>query len=192
MTSIVSIKSPADFPGVVAGVLGFIPADSLVILGIGGGPTARVDLGLSPRDSVEPMESAFQHWTRVVVLTYTDDDTERVSKYAASVLRSHGIDVVATGRVDTSNRVHSGGNVFLAADVPAEFAERRITEARDDYLAEAAKITDADAALALAEEFWSKGNGALAWIFADRYAEISGIRATDLEARLTDAVDPRA
>lgn len=198
MTTTVSLSNPRQIPGIVAGVLGFVPADSLVIVGTGGGPTARIDIGSDPVETFAPFAPAFPHWvdSPVLVVIYSDDPSSRLQSYTSSRLAAEGVDVAAVVRVTTDGRVHQGGNTYLADEgIPAAFAARRVAQTREALLADAANVTDAQEAYGLAVDQWNAGNGAHAWVFLDRYAEILGHQDSAyraLESRLVNAVDPRS
>jgi hypothetical protein len=166
-------------------------------VGTGGGPTARVDLGGSAPVNFEPMVPAIRHWTgrTVLVVIYSDEDQSTLERYTSSRLTAEGCNVAMVARVTTDGRIHAGGNTFLTTGtIPPQFAARRVSESRAALLDEAAKVTDAAQAIDLASQAWFNGDGALAWVFLDRYAAIVGTHDDTyraLEQRLVDAVDPR-
>lgn len=193
----VTIKSPADVAAVACSIMGFTPVESLVILGIGGAPTARVDLpdDLANLDTVmNAMTPAAHHWTKgVLLVVFSDRD---VLTDVTSAFTRHLPDVPVT----VSLRTHEGStfihgatwkNSTNAADAAGLTTP---TQTREDLARAAEDVTDADEALTLAWCSYDTGDGARAWVYHDRYIALGGDAsrdtAADLSNRLTHAIPP--
>lgn len=186
-----TIKTLGDVPMAVAGMMGFMPTESLVVMALGGqGPTARVDLG---PDSVEALAAAARHWAfgRVMILVFSD--TEDVWTYAAKFKHSFPlVDVVDTLTVRDGmvTSVTHGKSEPLSQIAPGVLGDRLIEGSREALIEAAEQVTDADEAVRLAEGYYKAGNGAWAWVYADRARALGGDPSA-VEQALTNAVDPR-
>lgn len=193
----VTFRSPADLPAVVETFLGFRPSESLVVLGIGGGPSARVDIEPDTvASAVIALQAAAQHWTRgVVVAVYSDtveaSDVERqMRRYLPAV------QVMLIADVDQfDNVIDSQGNVH-APTTPAGLPARHARPSRESIVADAERETSAGAAWGVAVNAYRAGDGAKSWIYLDRFhALCDGERTVDsllLTYLLTNAVDPKS
>lgn len=198
MTSTVSIKSPADIPAVVAALLGFTPTESLVIVAIGGGPTARVDITTDTvTDAVTAMASAESHWTNgVLVAVYSDEVSPLDVEHAmASIMPS--VKVIDTITVTPSGDVvTTAGDVMIAApSTNANIAAKQVAPSRESFVAEAAAITDEAEAWLMARESYLAGNGARSWCFLDRFVVLhkgETAESMHLTVLLEQAVDPKS
>jgi hypothetical protein len=181
------LSTPGDIPLVAAHVLGFIPSDSLVILGIGGGPHARVDLG---PEAVASLSVALPHWSTVLAVVYSDDATDLEAYRVALDLAFPTLQVVNIVHVDPAGRVN-GQHSAATVETP----HKRIASSRDELTREAADEHDADTALVVALTAYEVGDGAKAWIYLDRARELGladDTQARELDRKLRTAVDPRA
>lgn len=185
----IRIASPADIPPVIASVLGFIPEDSLVVLGIGAGaPTARVDLAPG---AVASMAPAVPHWSTVLVGVYTDDATLAAATIAEFRSTWPDLTVADAIHVDPLGAVN-GEHRPSAVDLPP----RRVLASRAAVEAEAAAVEAAPEALDVAWNAYKAGDGARAWCYLDRARAIGVTGESDLTARylehcLATAVNPR-
>lgn len=201
MTNTVTIKSPADVAAVACSIMGFTPVESLVIVGTGGGPTARVDLPDDTADLGEIMAGlahAACHWTGGVLLVlFTRRD---VLDEVTAAFRHDLPDVP----LSVALRTHEG-STFVQGACPLSAMANRTDAAeaagldapaqtREDMARATEAVTDADEALTLAWCSYDTGNGARAWVYYDRFIALGGDpsrdTATDLRNRLTYAVPP--
>lgn len=181
---IVTVTHPGQLLAVTAQILGFHPVDSLVILGLGGGPTARVDAG--PVEEIKAaMDPALVHWSRVVVLGYGTGRVlvDPIRKW----LRTQGVEVVTDLEVD---------NVEGVGQVSGSSLDARVVRAsRAELEAEAWQIDSVHAAEVVARAAYRAGDGARAWAFYDRAVALADGKVSpnmaDLDRRLRLAIDPR-
>lgn len=183
----VTCKNPHDIVGIVPYLLGFEPENSLVVMGINGAPTCRIDMPTTAGEFNtvrEALASARVHWKPrgAVVVCYTDDTQawERVKAHADDLLP--GVVVIDT---------------ILASDclaIPPEGTEQLEPPARSRqvFADEAAQVDDADEAASLAWGAYRKGDGARAWCFIERARTLGPNTASldALEKALYDCVPP--
>lgn len=186
-----TVKTPGDVPMAVAAMLGFMPSESLVVVGLGGhGPTARVDLG---PESVESLAPAARHWAfgRVMILVYSDTETAEAyaSEFADHYPLVDIVDVLTIRDGMVTSAIHDKSEP-LAPIAPGVLGDRLISDSREALIESAERITDADEAVRLAEGYYSQGNGAMAWIYADRARALGGDPSAT-ERALMHADDPK-
>lgn len=168
----ITIKDAADAIDAAARLIGFHPQNSLVVLPIGNGPTARVDLE-SPSALAESLAMARSHWGTVLVLIYTDS-REKFTIFEAAV-----------------PAILPGITVVDVIHAPNDSTGRT----RADLVTEAQAVVHADEAEERAVAAWRRGDGAAAWVMYDRAVALSGgasLRMQLLRVALECAVDPRA
>ena len=196
----VTIKSPADVAAIACSVLGFTPVESLVIVGLGGAPVARVDL---PTDAsgmtalMDGLSPAAHHWQHNGVLLVVFSEHDMLSDLTAAFW-AH----MPTIKVHLAMRTHNGATFVDGTEVKnrTDAADRAglsaPTQTREDLARAAEAVTDATEALILAWSSYDTGNGARAWVYYDRYIALGGDpseqTANDLRNRLTYAVPPTA
>lgn len=201
MSETASLKSPAQIPAIVAGFLGFEPSDSLVILGLGGGPSARVDVNPdSLADAVSALTAAARHWTNGVVVALYSDTVDMLDLEHALMSDMPEVEVKALVTVtNVSGRVvvtDPNGNTYEpdSGDLPDSLRAKRVVKSRDELVAEASATTNAGEAWGVAIEAYRAGDGARAWVYLDRFHAMSA--PTDdsmlLAHFLTEAVDPKS
>jgi hypothetical protein len=200
----VTLKSPADIPAVVDAMLGFTPSNSLVVLGLGGGPSARVDIasGETLIAAVEALSGAAEHWAKgkgTIVALYSDDVDMVDLEYAMATLLPDvpvAIMVEVTTMYGPTHVIDTDGNLFVATpSQDPEIAARRVVSSRDALVEEAQQTTDANEAWVVAREAYRAGDGARSWVYLDRFHALNGQRTVDsmlLERFLTEAVNPRS
>ena len=170
----VRIRNAEDVRTLMVDVLHFHPSNSLVIMPVGGGPVARIDLG-DLDDMSQGLAPAAPYWTNGVILALVTDDT--------------GADVAAhTAMLDAL-----GVRVLVAFTFPNP---DDTATAREDLVTLAAMTEDAEDAERLAWDAYRAGDGALAWCYLDRHEALTGgapsEAARDLISRLTNCVAPTA
>lgn len=183
---VLTLNGPADIPVAVAAVLGFVPSNSMVVVAMAGGPTARVDLG---PQTIDAFSVAVGYWSQVLLAIYSDDQADAVL-YGQQFRDAYpDINVIVVTHVDPSGAV-DGAHQASTVEVPDHI---RIAPGRESLQAEAAEVDDADAALATAYDAFFGGDGARAWIFLDRSRELGlNMSAQDrLEYYLSQGVNPR-
>lgn len=161
-------RSAADLVAVVPQVLGFHPADSVVLMTFGQADNlhARVDL---PEDEDEQLEVvdmlaeviARQRASRVALLVYTDDPWLAASFHDAALARlvPDGVDViellrVADSRFHDAGDVHDPGTTYDLTSHPftAEQVVRgHVVHDSREQLAASLRLVDADDARRVAE-----------------------------------------
>lgn len=170
-----TIRKPEDVDAIVRTALKFSPADSVVVIPIGGGaaPFARVDLD-TPTVLREAFSSVLPYWqrTRGVVVAIYSDGSPAVD--VACVLP--GVNVLLTVQ-----RPNPGADAFREADLVA------LTQHVD---------TSAEA-VSKAWSAYEAGDGALAWRYIDRARQIGltpseNASVRDLDYLMTEAIDPHA
>jgi hypothetical protein len=201
-TIMVTLKSPADIPAVVDAMLGFTPSNSLVVLGLGGGPSARVDItsGETLIAAVESLTTAAQHWGKGTIVALYSDDVDMVDlEYAMATLLPDvpvAIMVEVTTMYGPTHVIDTDGNLFVATPPQdPEMAAKRVVSSRDALVEEAEQTTSADEAWMMAREAYRAGDGARSWIYLDRFHALGGSRTPDsmiLERFLTQAINPRS
>ena len=184
----VHIDNVADFPIAVSAIIGFTPVESLVVAGLSGGPTARVDLGPGAIESLAP---AVRHWDRVIVLVYSDDpvSTSYADAFADTYPSVNVLDILTVTGDMVSSR-HFGTTEPVASIAPGILGDRLIADSRESVVAEADRVTEPAEALRLAEAYYRAGDGARAWVYVDRARELGGDPSV-MEAALMNADDPR-
>lgn len=191
--STITIRSESDIPPLVSRILGFVPTDSVVILGTGRAPTARVDLPTDPDGVVGlalGLGPAWDHWRSVpiIVAIYTDD-------VAAYDLAVSSVDVWLDG-IEPAAVVHVPSDADHHAPTGSDYDAKHVVTSREALVAEAATIGDADLARRLAWESYSAGDGARAWIYLARVEALTGEPRDDdmtrLAHRLRLAVRPES
>lgn len=199
-----SIRTHADAAALVPVVLGFHPTDSLVVLGTGGGPSARIDLAaLANVVDVRAQFSAFVPHLKghpTLLIAYTGNRELATSAMDLADFILPGVTIGATLRVhdglvyDLTDPHDTGTPVPGAHAVGAEAAAVNVVGTRDDLVAEAAAVTDLDTCENLAMQSWLAGQGARAWCYHDRAVELRGHESglmEELAYALTHAIDPR-
>lgn len=177
----VTVRSTEQIHAVVAQILGFHPTDSLVVMGVGGGPTARMDT--LPFDEVRSaLTPALPHWGRVILVGY--DAGYRLLGQVAGWLTNEGIDVAAA--IDAPN----GAGVGQRSHSPLD--ARQVLDSRDALEAEAASVTSVTEAETVALAAYDVGQGARAWAYLDRAVALGSTSMGDLRWRLENAVKPGA
>lgn len=201
MTERVTLKQPGDIPAVVEAFLGFKPEDSLVILGVGGGPMARVDITHDTIvEAVSAMATAAPHWTAGVVIAVYSDEVSPLDIGSAMLSILPDVPVRLTVQVLQTVAgqvvVSDDGSIVQAMtpDMPDTLAGKRVHSSREALVAEAAQTTSADEAWMVARESYRVGDGAKAWVFLDRFHALSErTEESAMLARfLTEAVSPRS
>jgi hypothetical protein len=196
----ISLKTPGDIPAVVNHFLGFTPTDSLVILGVAGGPSARVDISAEGLDaSVNALRPAAEHWTSGIVVVLYSEEVDLLDVANAMTHHMPNVPIMVMVEVDqTYGRtlvIDSEGNVYVPTTVnmPAEVLAKRTVASRDDLVSEAAEINDSDTAWILAREAYRIGDGARAWVYLDRFHALHAPTddSTMLADFLTRVVNPR-
>lgn len=188
----VILRTPADVPGVVAGLLGFYPTDSLVIVGSNGGPTARVDIVNDHAAIVHALAPAFHQWRDpVVVAIYTADEAQ--VRTLTALLNVLPMPIALICQVVAGHVRVGEGEWIEPTPVPPEFGPCRIEPDRQSLVDDAETCTDAEEAWIVAEAAWQTGHGARAWCWLDRYVALNGedARSRDLAAKMYGAVNPR-
>lgn len=189
MSARVEIRTVAEVPVAIDAMMGFTPMESLVIVGLGAGPVARVDL--SP-EAVASLAPAVRHWGRVMIVVYSE--TPAAASYGAAFTEAYPtVDVVDVLEVRDGmvTSQHFGTTEPVAPIAPGILGDRLIADSRDDVVAEAERVTDPAEALRLAEAYYGAGDGARAWVYCDRAREL-GADPSAIEHRLTNADDPRS
>jgi pyocin large subunit-like protein len=192
-----TLKTPGDIPAVVEAFLGFTPSDSLVIMSIGGGPSARVDITVDTvADAVGAMAVAAPHWTNgVIVAVYSETvDAVDVGHAIAATMPQVSVRATVTVRPDRTVVDDTGAtHAPTSPDMPDEVRARRLADSRAELEAEAAEVEDAPTAWILARESYRAGNGARAWVYLDRYVKLNhghSLASKILERFLREAIDP--
>lgn len=166
----ITITDRDDVLAVVARMLGFQPQESLVVITIGGGPTARVDLA-SPAVLAESLAPMLRHiHTGVLVVTYTANPGSTL------------------GLLDQLDLILPGVQVYDAFE-----ASHQAGPTREDLVQQADEIDDPDEAEALAWQAYESGDGASAWIYLDRANALRGFESGEaalLAVLLAGAVRP--
>lgn len=188
-----TIKTLADIPAATAAVLGFEPAESLVVMGLSGqGPIARVDLGDDPVEAVLAMRPAAHHWDRVMLIVFSDETTSAHIRTAFASAYPHvtvvdALDVTSRGIVSSTI---TGRSERVAEIAPGVLGDRIVAPSRDSVVTEAQRVTDPAEALRLAEGYYRHGDGARAWAYVDRAREL-GADPSRVEGWLETATNPR-
>lgn len=197
MTSTVRLTGPASVPAVVETFLGFTPADSLVIIGTGGGPSARVDI--EPNfvwHSIEALIPVRHHWTSgVVVALYSE--TVDVAEVEAALLRLlPGVPLRLIVTVDAHDVVTDHEGNRHKPERPEGLPERTVRPSRESLVADAERVTSLTAAWSTATAAYFDGDGAKAWVYHDRFLALGGNadnpRVVALADLLTRFVDPKS
>lgn len=183
MTRSLSIKAPADIPNAVRTFLGFDPTDSYVVLGIGGGPTARVDIGPAALIAAS-LVTAAPHWSNGVVAVAYSSDPAALGDLAQ---------ILETLDVPVRLAAHVGESTVTVGESTEPYYNGG--RSREDVMADVvAAVSDPDEA---DEEAWraylDAGNGALAWLYLDRAEALRGERSqkgADLARYLIQATPP--
>lgn len=195
MTKRVSLTGPASIPAVVETFLGFTPADSLVVLGLGGGPSARVDIepGLVWH-SIEALVTAAHHWTGgiVVALYSTTVDIAEVDTALAYLLPGVTVQVIVT--VDEHDVVTDDEGNRHRPERPEALPARTVRPSRESLVADAERVTTPSSAWALARQSFLDGDGAKAWVYLDRFHALAAStpKSEALGRFLTDAISPKS
>lgn len=126
MSEPVTLRSPVDVAAAVPGVLGFAPTESLVLLAVDGGPSARVDL--VPGCAQAIADPIAQHINRCAVLVYTNGDPEPWLNDAINTFTLAGIEVVVPGLHVEGSHVHVGGQSWEFDVRDSEVTARRALE----------------------------------------------------------------
>lgn len=177
------LSSPDQVHGYVAQALGFHPVDSVVVLGVNGGPLARVD-----PDPIEELVMALapviRHWSRVIVIGYGTG--QPIAAELSAVFKGIGLDVDATFLAPNGRTVGARTDSVMDAG--------RVLGSREEMTAEARLVNEPAEAEALAWEAWRAGRGAQAWAFHDRAVELAGPTEsmTELAAQIVGGADPRS
>lgn len=184
----IRIQTLADLPAAIDALLGFRPTESLVVMGNGQGPTARVDLGPG---AVEALAPAVRHWRDVLLLVYSEAPMALLylAEFTAAYPEVNVLDALDV-KGDTVTSLHSGETVTVAPIAPGILGDRIVAPSREDLIAEAQGVTDAAVAESLAEGYYASGDGARAWIYVDRARELGG-DPTWIEGQMMNAVNPR-
>lgn len=191
MTSL-TIKTPGDVPAVVEATLGFVPSNSLVIVGVGGGLTARVDLGDEAVTSLAPAAPA---WARVMLVVYSTDPGTLLDYEHAFTCTYPAVEVVVAVRV-CGDTVHSAFGDFTRTTPDLGMRGARVVRSSREELADhiAATVHTTAEALLLAMESYRAGDGASAWMYLERFTALGG--STDspvysiVSLALTHGIDP--
>lgn len=193
------ITSFAQIPAAVASVLGFTPVDSLVVLAIGGGPTARVDADMDLTEPLTGLLPAAPHWREssvIVVLFGTGHDLPTLAMGWQDIMDVDVIDFLHVSEIDGTKWVTSlYGNETIAADATGIDLPAPAMATREELVAEAAEVESADAAWAVARTAYRAGEGARASVYLDRFVALNGghtMSSRTLDRFLTDAVDPKS
>lgn len=173
----ISIKSAADVAMLVPSLIGFEPDESIVVLGVGGAPIARVDIPGPTVAEYAELASAFsapvQHWRTagVLIVAYTADPA------LFDYWIRHGSATLPGVELIDMIRVHDGKwyAPFDTEGTPfVSHADPEVASSREVLVAEAQQVESADEAERLAITAWHKGDGARAWCFYDRAVVLAG------------------
>lgn len=203
----ITITSPTEFASLCPRILGFVPEDSVVIMGLSGAPTARIDIPTNDDEIVEFVKAvrpAFRHWTSPTpVLIYTDD-VVLANRVADTLIALQGVGSIALlcalrieGDMvyDLGNPLDAGTQFGTDVATGTWLDDREVKSSRADLVAEAGKINDADEAERQALVAYSRGDGARAWVLIDRANHLRGgeqsVVLRDLSLALENANDPR-
>lgn len=181
----VTVTTREQVLAVVNQSMGFQPTDSLVVLGTGGAPTARVDVGpmAELRAALSP---ALVHWRPVKVLALGYGAGQHVVDDLARWLLDEGIEVATVVKADNDE------GIGLRSD--SELDARHVAHSRAGLEAEAAKCNDVAIAAETALISYEEGRGPQAWVYLDRWQVLAGRRTpemVELARKLEQAVDPR-
>lgn len=191
----VTVKDPGQVPAIVERILGFVPRESLIVLGIGGGPVARVDLG-DVDALMAGLAPARGHWVQVVLVLYSDDP-EVVLEYEAAWVREFpGIEVLGVVRVHDDTVYRDGVAHPRTVVNLGPLAARAVAPSRDEMAASiTGDVRTTEEALTMALEAYRVGDGAKAWVCLERFEDLGGppenVIYRGLSALLTNAVDPK-
>lgn len=197
MTQTFTLSSPASIPAFVEAALGFTPSDSLVVLGLGGGPSARVDIDTDTvEDAVMALATAASHWrTGVLVAIYSDYVTMgRVERAFRNYLPSVEVKIIVD--IDEHDVVTDADGVEHRPVRPEGLPTKTVRPSRESIVADAERVVSSASAFRTAVEAYREGDGAKSWIYLDRFHALNEGERTDqsliLERLLTLAVDPKS
>lgn len=208
MTTVLTVRGPADLQTACESMLGFRPDDSMVVLAPSDGslPSARVDL--TDRTDVAAMiltdtfAGPSRHWQengQILVVFYTADAELASLAGRTTHLLFPGVTVLARARVDGDLVYPMNADGVEAAPLQRTRSEdpavltKHVAPSRAAIEAEAQDVEDAGLAEMLAVASYRTGNGARAWVFHDRAVELLGRSSdamTTLEHALTHATPP--
>lgn len=194
----ITFKGPQSIPSYVETFLGFTPSDSLVVLGIGGGPSARVDVEeTTVWHVVQALHPCLEHWQdRGVMVAVYSDDVELAEVRAAFGFILPGVDVHMLVTVDEHDVVTDHEGVEYHPRRDADLPSKTVRPSREALVADAERIIDPAAALSTAISAYFEGDGAKAWVYLDRFNVLDGGSADSkpliLQRLLTNAVNPKS
>lgn len=166
-----AITTVAELRDHVRTAIGFDAVDSIVVVGIGHAPTARLDLGGSIRQTREALAPMVPYLTQGAVVLIVGNDITGLE--------------VATSEILPGVEIHG---VF-----PVDNPENPLTREDVETLA-ASAVSTVEEAEEAAVEAYGAGRGALAWMYHDRAIELNGGLTTPtmtaLSEMLTAAVAP--
>ena len=180
---VVVARTPDELLVALARVIGFYPTDSLVIMGTGGGPTARIDTCPLP-EIVAGMTPALGHWGNGVVVVGYGTGQSLIQPVAAW-LGQVGVTVKAT--LHASNEPAKGTTGVPRVDARPVYSSRRELEAKAEALTDVAEVER------MALDAYADGAGAKAWVFHDRAVALGSTspEMQRLKGWLEGAVDPK-
>lgn len=192
------ISTPGDVANVIPRILQFHPQDSLVILSLGGGPIARIDLGTAS-EMADALSSALHHWSNGVIVAFYCDAETFESRESELDRILPGVPVRIALRIDGGMTFHPGdlyGTSYSDAPTGTALDSTTVQTSRHALEDDAATINDAATAEILAVAAYLEGVGARAWVYADRAVALSNgvvsARMQTLGRLLQSAVPPKA
>lgn len=188
----VTLRTPAEIVKAVPHLIGFEPSDSLVVVSLGGGPHARVDLG-DEEGLMQSLGHALPHWTGGVLLVVygSHEEHRRIWNHAAHIFPSVPIMAVLGVRGQVVHRDPDDEGEALEAELPEALTAKSVAPTRDHLVEEAAQVEEADDAERLAVESYERGDGARAWAYYDRAVVLRG-EATEAMCTLAQALTTAA
>ena len=179
------LKHEAQIIAAVPRILGFQPVDSLVIVGLNGGPTGRVDAGPAG-EIIESMSVMVPHLDGGAAVVGFGEGQALVDEVTWWLVEQ-GIRVAASIKADNGEGVGWSTGTLLD--------EKPALRSRDELVLAAQAVTDPLECEEQAFAAWRDGNGGLAWVLYDRAVALFGFESpdmADLRVKLETAVDPRA
>lgn len=200
-TTTITVHSRAEAAAVVPVMLGFHPAESVIIMGVGtGSPTARLNLtgakGPELRQALMPALQA-GHWREgCAVAIFTDEDLNCADILLSSIPTwLPGVPIIDAFRV-TEGQCFGAWDVVGVSVAEVPRVTGQIAASRDDLVPDVQQLQEPDEVLSRAIAAYKSGSGAAAWILLEHLEELLGEaalpeRAQRLVALLHAAVNPR-
>lgn len=197
----VTARTRNDLLAVVPRVLGFAPSESIVVMGTGGGLTARLDLTEKVTQLRETLRPAEQNWRAhgpVVVVVYAAEPLSAF--FLLNDLESWLPDTPVADAFAVVDGLIVEPDGHIEGPVEPSDVANALPEAaasRDELEARAADCESATEAAALAVDSYREGQGALAWAYIDRARaldpnEFVAAALNVLERLIRDCVDPKS